>query len=82
MRDPRVPAAKKLAALVAGVGLTMVLVLLEVPLEGILGFIAPVIGFAADAMVDGAEFLVVPLVIAVAILPYLVKLPVGPEEPA
>jgi hypothetical protein len=72
-RSPSVPVYKKGTALLIGVAVTVVLIALEVPLEGLLGLLAPFVGVAADLMIDGAEMLLVPLLIAMAILPYMVK---------
>jgi hypothetical protein len=71
MRDPNVPVIKKIAALGIGVTLTLVLMALEVPLEGILALIAPLVGAAADIAIDGAEMVILPLLLALAILPML-----------
>ena len=73
MRDPRVQVSKKAAAVTAGLLITLALLVCEVPLEGVLGLIAPVVGFGADLMIDGAEIALFPLLISLAILPYLVK---------
>jgi hypothetical protein len=76
MRDPRVQVGKKAAALMAGLLITLTLLVCEVPLEGLLGLIAPIVGLGADLMIDGAEIVLFPLLISLAILPYLVREPV------
>ena len=72
-RDPQVHMYKKGAALLLGAAITLLLIACEVPLGVLLGFLAPVVGIAADVMIDGAEMVILPLLIATAILPYLVK---------
>ncbi|MHB8637634.1 MAG: hypothetical protein ACYC96_14295 [Fimbriimonadaceae bacterium] len=72
-RDPRVPVYTKALALSVGALVTVLLMVCEIPLEGLLGLLIPFAGFAADVMFDGAELILFPLLIAMAILPYLVK---------
>ncbi|HVT11760.1 MAG TPA: hypothetical protein VHE55_05805 [Fimbriimonadaceae bacterium] len=48
------------------------LLILEVPLESLVGFFVPFLGFAADAVFDGLEFLVFPILLSAMILPHLV----------
>ena len=72
-RDPQVSVVKKGTALLIGAAITILLIVCEVPLGVLLGLLAPVVGVAADLMIDGAEMVLLPLLIAMAILPYLVK---------
>ena len=72
-RDPRVSVAKKGAAVSIGIIITLLLIVCEVPLEGLLGLMAPLVGVAADVLVDGAELVLLPLIIAMAILPYMAR---------
>ena len=69
--DRHVPVKSKALALAIGCGLTTALVALEVPLESVLGILLPFIGEALDLFVDGLEVLVLPMVLASAVLPYL-----------
>ncbi len=79
LRDHHVPLKSKVAALAIGVALTGVLTALELPLEALLGLFLPVLGLAADFVVDGLEFLVLPVLFASLILPLLT--PAAPPGP-
>jgi hypothetical protein len=48
---------------------------LELPLEGVLAAILPLIGITGDIVFDGAEAIVGPVIIATMVLPYLVPPP-------
>jgi hypothetical protein len=71
MIDRRVPFAAKFISLVIGLALTGMLLTLEAPLELLLGAFLPLLGFAADAIVDGLEIVVLPLLFASLLLPHL-----------
>ncbi|HTQ10902.1 MAG TPA: hypothetical protein VMI31_12575 [Fimbriimonadaceae bacterium] len=71
MRDHGVPVGSKVVALGCGVCLTTLLIVLEVPLEGVAGLFLPVVGLVTDSMVDGLELIVLPIVFACLILPHL-----------
>jgi hypothetical protein len=71
MRDPRVPITKKVAALGVGIGVTVMLLILQIPLEGILSIVAPFIGLAADVAIDGLEVVALPFLLALAMLPLI-----------
>lgn len=73
MRDPEVAIAKKGTALLVGAGITIALVALEIPLEGLVAFLIPFVGAAVDTVIDGAELILLPLIIALGVLPYLVR---------
>jgi len=73
MRDSRIPVGSKLLALGVGVAITAALVGFELPLEALLGIFAPLLGFAADVMIDGLEIVVLPLVFACLFVPHLVS---------
>ena len=75
LRDHRVPIPTKLMALGIGVACIGVLELLELPLEGVLATILPLIGITVDIAFDGAEAVVGPVIIATILLPYLVAPP-------
>ena len=63
LRDQRVSVLAKLASVASGVGLTAVMIALEVPLEGIIGALLPILGIMFDVAFDGIEFLILPVVI-------------------
>ncbi len=61
LRDKRVSILVKLAAIASGVTLTAILVALEVPIESLVGFLLPFLGFVLDFAVDGLEIVLLPL---------------------
>jgi len=71
LRDKRVSLGVKLASLGIGVALTVGLVLLEVPLEAVIGTLLPLLGLALDFAFDGIEFIVVPVVVAALVIQWL-----------
>ena len=71
LRDRSIPIGHKLLALALGGALTWLLVALEAPLEGILALFVPFAGAALDLMIDGAEFLILPVIFAALMLPHL-----------
>lgn len=71
MRDGRVPAKSKMQAILLGVLALIALEVLELPIQAALWAFLPLIGFAADAAIDGIEFLAVPFLIATISLPFL-----------
>jgi hypothetical protein len=71
-RSRDVSAGLKLGALLVGIGFTGLLVALEIPLEGVVSVLLPFLGWAIDAAVDGAEFVLAPLLVGAAVLPHLV----------
>ena len=71
-KDRSVPITAKATALAIGVALTALLMAVEAPLELLLGIFLPFIGEAADMLVDGAEFVIFPILIACMVLPRLV----------
>lgn len=60
LKDRRVPAVTKLAALGLGLAMTLALEALEVPLEGVFAALVPLLGIALDIVVDGVELLALP----------------------
>jgi hypothetical protein len=68
MRSREIPASKKSLAIAIGIVATGVLFVLEVPLEILLFFLLPV-----DIAIDGLELVLVPLLIALAVLPHLCR---------
>jgi len=73
-RDRRVPMGPKLLALALAGALTASLVMLELSPEAVLGILIP-FGFAIEAIADGMEVLVLPLVFAGLLLPFLAPRP-------
>jgi hypothetical protein len=71
MRDRRVPLRSKLAALLLGIGITGLVEFLELPVEGILSLLLPILGAAGDIVVDGAEMIAGPLLLASLLLPFV-----------
>ena len=80
-KDRHVPVTSKFLALSIGVAVTALLLALEAPLELLLGIFLPVIGEAADLVVDGLEVVFFPMVIACIVLPRLVRKPIYVQTP-
>jgi hypothetical protein len=71
MRDHRVPWRAKLAALLLGVGITGLVEVLELPVEGLLSMLLPILGAAGDLALDGAELVAGPILLASLLLPFV-----------
>jgi len=71
MRDRRVPLRSKVLALLIGLGITALVEVLEIPMEGILSVLLPILGAAGDVVIGGAEIIAGPLLLAGALLPFL-----------
>jgi hypothetical protein len=71
LRDRRVPIRSKLIALGIGAATVGAIELLQLPIEGVVAALLPLIGAAGDIALDGAEAVVGPLLIATLILPHL-----------
>ena len=71
MRNGAVPARCKVQAGVLGLLALVALEVLELPIQAALWAFLPLIGFAADAAVDGIELLAVPFLIATISLPFI-----------
>jgi hypothetical protein len=71
MRDRRVPLRSKLVAALLGIAITGIVEFLEIPVEGILFTLLPILGAAGDIMVDGAELIAGPLLLANVLLPFV-----------
>jgi hypothetical protein len=69
MRDRRIPLRSKISALVLGLGITGLVEFLELPVEGILSALLPVLGIMGDVALDGAELIAGPLLLAHLLLP-------------
>ena len=71
MRDRRVPLRSKLIAVLLGLGITGIVEFLELPVEGLLSVMLPILGAAGDFVLDGAEMIAGPLLLANALLPFV-----------
>ncbi len=71
LKDRRVPLGSKAVALGAGAVLTAGMVALELPLEGAIALLMPVVGLLGDAAIDGVQAVAGPLLIASLLLPRL-----------
>jgi hypothetical protein len=71
MCDRRVPLRFKAFAVVLGLAITGLVEFLELPVEGILAALVPILGIAGDVVLDGAETVAGPLLLANALLPFL-----------
>jgi hypothetical protein len=71
LRDRRVPLRPKLVALSMGFAAAGLIELLQIPLESVFALLLPVVGVAGDIAVDGAEAIIVPVLVATLLMPYL-----------
>lgn len=71
MRDRRVPLRHKLLAVLLGLGITGIVEFLEVPIESVFAMLVPVLGALGDFVIDGAEVVAGPLLLATMLLPFL-----------
>ena len=71
LRDRRIPIGAKLMSLAIGGGITAAVMAMELPLESLLALLVPFIGFASDALIDGLEAVIGPMVVAALVLPHL-----------
>ncbi len=71
MRDRRVPLRTKLLAVLIGLAVTGLVEFLELPVEGILSVLLPILGGVGDFVLDGAEMIAGPLLLANVLLPFL-----------
>jgi|SRR5580700_2077304 hypothetical protein len=71
LRDRRVPARAKFMALGAGLAVMGIIQLLQVPFESVLAFVLPGVGAAGDVALDGVEAVVLPVLVATLLMPYL-----------
>jgi hypothetical protein len=71
LRDRRVPLRPKLAALGVGFVAAGLIEFLQIPLESVFALILPVVGATGDIAVDGAEAVIVPVLVATLLMPYL-----------
>lgn len=68
-KDRSVPVSSKVLALGIGIACTVLLIAVEAPIEFLVGLLLPFVGVAADMLIDGVEFFVLPLLIACIVLP-------------
>ena len=71
LRDRRVSLRPKLVALGAGLAVAGVIELLQVPLESVLALFLPFVGAAGDVALDGAEAVIIPVLVATLLMPHL-----------
>ena len=71
LRDHRVSIRPKLVALGVGLAAAALIELLQIPLESVFALILPVFGVAGDVAVDGAEAVIIPVLVATLLMPYL-----------
>jgi hypothetical protein len=71
LRDRRVPIRIKLFALGIGAAGVGAFELLQLPVEGVVAALLPLIGAAGDLALDGAEAVIGPVLIATFLMPYL-----------
>jgi hypothetical protein len=71
LRDRRVSLRPKFVALGVGLLVMGIIQLLQIPFESILAFVLPGVGAAGDVAVDGAEAVIVPVLVATLLMPYL-----------
>jgi hypothetical protein len=71
LRDRRVSLRPKLVALGVGLAAVGLIELLQLPFESVLALLLPAVGAAGDIAVDGVEAVVVPVLVATLLMPYL-----------
>jgi hypothetical protein len=74
LRDRRVAVRSKLVALTVGLAITGLVELLQLPFESVFALLAPVAGAAGDIVIDGAEAVIIPVLVATVPMPYLAPL--------
>jgi hypothetical protein len=76
IKDRRVPLLAKGLSLAVALLITLVVVALELPVEGILAASLPVMGIVGDGLVDVAEVVALPLLITCLLLPFFTSRPI------
>ena len=71
MRDGRVPLRSKAVALLLGCVITGIVEFLELPLESILAVVLPILGAGGDFLLNGAELVAGPILLANILLPFV-----------
>ena len=69
LRDRRVPIRTKLIALGIGAAAIGAIEMLQLPVEGIIAVLLPFVGAAGDLVMDSAEAVIGPVLIATILLP-------------
>lgn len=73
LRSRTIPGSLKLTALALGIGLTVGVEMLEMPLETLVAVLLPGIGLAANFVMDGMEAVILPILFASLAMPHLAK---------
>src|SRR5947209_20364898 len=73
LRNPNVSIFSKLLAFALGIILTLILIALEIPLEGVLAFLVPFAGAIGDITFDGIELILLPIFFTCLFLPGLAR---------
>jgi hypothetical protein len=71
MGDRRVRLRHKALAIFLGLLITGIVEILEIPIEGVLSMLLPILGVFGDAVIDGAEIVAGPILLAALLLPSL-----------
>ena len=71
LRDKRVPIRTKLIVLGIGAAIVGTVEVLQLPVEGVIAALLPLIGAAGDLAVDTAEAILGPVLIATVLLPHM-----------
>jgi hypothetical protein len=71
LRDRRVSVRSKTIALGVGLAVTGLIELLQLPFESVFALLAPLVGAAGDIVIDGAEAVVIPVLVATLLMPHL-----------
>jgi hypothetical protein len=71
MGDRRVRLRHKALAIFLGLAITGIVEFLEIPVEGVMTMLIPILGVLGDAVVDGAEIVAGPILLAAVLLPFL-----------
>jgi hypothetical protein len=79
LRDRRVPLRPKIIALAIGAACFGLIEILQIPLESVFAAVLPILGIAGDVVLDGAEAVLGPVLVATILLPYLAPAPIVRE---
>src|SRR5258708_482294 len=71
LRDRRVSVRSKVTALTIGLAINGLIELLQLPFESVFALLLPFAGAAGDIVIDGAEVVIVPMLVATVLMPYL-----------
>src|SRR5260221_13138291 len=70
LRDRRVSVRSKLIALTVGLAVTGLIELLQLPFESVFALLLPVAGAAGDILIDGAEAVIPPVLVATVLMTF------------